>query len=53
MAQVKCSDCGKEINEKVRTCPYCGAKNTKKVCLKCNKEISKKAKICPECGAKV
>ena len=53
MALIKCSECGKEINDKLKECPYCGKKNNLMLCGKCEKEISKKAKKCPYCGIKI
>lgn len=53
MALVKCKECKKEINDKLKECPYCGKENNIMVCTECNKEISKKAKICPYCGYKL
>lgn len=53
MALVKCKECKKEINDKLKECPYCGKKNNIMICTECNKEISKKAKMCPYCGYKL
>ena len=30
MALIKCAECGKEISNKAKTCPHCGAKNKKR-----------------------
>ncbi len=36
MALIKCSECGKEVSDKARTCPYCGNPiDTNVYCPKC------------------
>ena len=52
MTLIKCNECGKEISDNEKECPYCGKTNYLTICLECKKEIAKKAKICPYCGAK-
>ncbi len=52
MSLIKCRECNKEIDEKLKNCPYCGKENNLKICYECKNEIAKKAKVCPFCGAK-
>ena len=41
MALIKCNNCGKEISDSLKKCPFCNTKLS-----------IKKEKICPECGFK-
>lgn len=53
MALIKCSECGKEISDKAKTCVSCGNPiNVKKVkkCSECGQTIDKKDSICKKCG---
>lgn len=60
MAMIKCSECGKEISDKARKCPYCGkvfeeektVMNTKK-CSECGTILSETDQTCPNCGCPV
>ena len=39
MAMIHCSECGKEVSSKARTCPHCGNPiDTKVYCPKCGSE---------------
>ncbi len=57
-SQKACPACGKQIDEKMRFCPECGADTSKKaekpiLCSSCGKEVGKGIKFCPECGHKM
>lgn len=56
MALIKCSECGKEISDKAKTCVGCGAKvikKEKKFCKECGTEIQEKEEKCSKCGCPV
>ena len=58
MALVKCQFCGKEISDKARKCPHCGAvlideEVSRIVCDECGAEIPDGAEACPKCGCPV
>ena len=53
MALIKCSECGKEISDKAKVCPHCGAENDIIYCPECGKQLSSKATICPNCGCPI
>ena len=53
MALMKCPDCGKEISEKAKKCPFCGSPLENErltTCPACGHAVSKKATACPNCG---
>lgn len=53
MALIKCRECGKEISNTAKICPFCGIENDVAFCPECHKEISKNVEICPHCGVKI
>lgn len=56
MALIKCSECGKEISDKSKTCIHCGCpveNETKYYCEECGKEILKTDKVCSNCGCPI
>lgn len=61
MALITCSNCGKEVSDKAKTCPACGCQlideipNESKpiVCEDCGTEIPVNAEVCPQCGCPV
>lgn len=53
MAIIECSECGKEISDKSRSCIHCGNPIERKIkCKECGKEYNINNKICPHCGYK-
>ena len=50
MALIKCEECEKEISDKARFCPKCGAENKFTFCPDCNNKVSRNALSCPNCG---
>ena len=50
MLLIKCKECGKEISDKARFCPKCGAENKFTFCPDCNNKVSRNALSCPSCG---
>lgn len=51
MDLIKCPECGREIYDKVKSCPHCGYPMGKKiVCSECNIEYLVSEKSCPNCG---
>ena len=61
MALVACKSCGKEISDKAKACPACGAiliediveKKLPVICQECGFEIPDGAESCPNCGCPV
>ena len=54
MAMIKCSECGKQMSDKAKTCPHCGCENNVIVCPECGEIITDiKVKFCPKCGVKI
>ena len=54
MAIIECSECGKEISDKSRSCIHCGNPIERKIkCKECGKEYNINNKICPHCGYKI
>lgn len=53
MGLIYCSECGKQISDKAKVCPNCGAPKitTGIYCSECGKQISENAVTCPNCGA--
>ena len=49
-----CKNCGKQISEDFKLCPYCGEKVEEKIleipCRFCGKTIKSDFKVCPYCG---
>ena len=53
MGLMKCPDCGREISENAKQCPYCGSpfeNENLMSCPSCGHSVSKKANACPHCG---
>ena len=53
MALIPCSNCGKEISDKARSCVHCGrifSQETKTICPECGTETEPDASVCPNCG---
>ena len=48
---MKCVNCGQEIPDETKFCPYCGTSQMMK-CVNCDQEIPGGTKFCPYCGAK-
>ncbi len=48
---VPCKSCGRIIDIKFNTCPYCGAKQ-RKICPVCNSQMRDDWLVCPYCGNK-
>lgn len=49
-----CSKCGKEIPDKSKICPECGAlMDNAKFCQHCGEAIDKDCVVCPKCGKQV
>ena len=54
MALIKCSECGKEISDKSKTCIHCGCPVEKElICNECGKKLDIKEKVCKNCGCKI
>lgn len=53
MALIKCPECGKEISDKAKSCPNCGAPVAKKFCQHCGEQIDQECVVCPKCGKQV
>lgn len=53
IALVKCPECGKEISDKAKACPNCGAPVAKKFCQHCGEKIDQECVVCPKCGKQV
>ena len=49
-----CKNCGKQISEDFKLCPYCGEKVEEEIleisCPSCGKTIKSDFKVCPYCG---
>ena len=49
-----CKNCGKQISENFKLCPYCGEKIEEEIleisCPSCGKTIKSDFKVCPYCG---
>ena len=50
MALIKCSECGKEVSSRAKTCPHCGIKINSQTCPECGKKLKGDETTCPECG---
>ena len=58
MALKPCPSCGKEVSDRAKTCPACGAilieekndKNTIIICPDCGHEVPEGVETCPNCG---
>lgn len=54
---MKCPDCGRDIPEGARVCPYCGKRliriKPKSICPNCGAEVPDGASACPGCGCSV
>lgn len=51
MALIKCSECGKEISDKAKTCPNCGnAVTTYVKCSDCGERFVSSDLSCSNCG---
>lgn len=50
MALIKCSECGREVSDKAKTCPNCGASVKKVFCRHCGEMIDSDCVVCPKCG---
>lgn len=51
MALIKCSECGKEISDKAKTCPNCGnAVTTYVKCSDCGEKFVSSDLSCSNCG---
>lgn len=53
MGLMKCPDCGREISENAKQCPFCGSpfeNENLMSCPSCGHSVSKKANACPNCG---
>lgn len=53
MALIKCSECGKEISDKAKQCPYCGVENNVTFCPECGKQLNDNVVTCPSCGCPI
>jgi len=45
-----CKNCGKELQEEWKTCPYCSTPVANNVCSKCGKELQEGWSSCPYCS---
>ena len=50
--QMKCIQCGQELEEGAKFCYSCGAKVQNTFCSQCGAEIPSDAKFCSSCGSK-
>jgi len=50
---LECPECGKELSEGFKLCPYCGYELKPTTCPACGKEISRDFNLCPFCGKKL
>lgn len=54
MALINCAECGRQISDKAKNCPGCGAPiMAKKFCKHCGKPIDEECVVCPLCGKQV
>ena len=60
MAMIKCTECGKDISDKAKKCPYCGKVFLEEVpvvkviiCGECGTVLSESDKVCHNCGCPV
>ena len=54
MALIKCSECGKSVSDKAKSCPSCGNPIEKKLtCSECGEIINKNDDVCKKCGCPV
>ena len=54
MALIKCSECGKEISDKAKTCVNCGCPIEKELlCNECGNKLDKNDKVCKCCGCPI
>ncbi len=51
-AKIVCINCGKNIREDYKICPFCG-QNQKLLCRKCNEPVAADWKVCPRCGQEI
>ena len=54
---MKCPDCGRDIPDNARVCPFCGKRiiriKPKSICPNCGAEVPDGASVCPGCGCSV
>lgn len=60
MAMIKCTECGKDISDKAKNCPYCGKVFLEEgpvvkviICSECGTVLSEADKVCHNCGCPV
>lgn len=59
MALIECKVCGKQVSDKAKTCPSCGAvlleeeKAAPKTCQECGLELPDGVTVCPNCGCPI
>lgn len=54
MEVIKCSECGKKLNQNSMVCPNCGYKNQIITCPNCGTKVSDtNIRFCPKCGNKI
>lgn len=60
MAMIKCTECGKDISDKAKNCPYCGKVFLEEVpvvkviiCSECGTVLSESDKVCHNCGCPI
>ena len=54
MALINCTECGRQISDKAKSCPGCGAPiATTKFCKHCGAKIELDCIVCPRCGKQV
>ena len=61
MALIPCRNCGKDVSDKAKVCPHCGAQLIEEqaeqpqplLCEECGAEIPPDAEACPNCGCPV
>lgn len=51
MALINCKECGKQVSDKAKICPHCGAHLIEERAIEENME--RKIKLCEECGAEI
>lgn len=53
MALIKCSECGKEISDKAKSCIHCGCPIEEEelfTCDNCGADVREEDTVCPKCG---
>ena len=54
MSLINCTECGKQVSDKAKNCPNCGAPiATTKFCKHCGSKIDLDCVVCPKCGKQV